>query len=298
MKQWGLVVLIAISLFVMPTSALEMEVSTTIPEYVMDDYLNLTGSYVTTVGSFVDDDSNDFSQGTSRNLTVLLDSLELKPSLDVTMLNGGNPIFRGGSSSDWDYLLWGFDVIKVNGTYTLFYAAGKSPTVATPKDIGIATSTDGISFTKYSLNPVLTRGSHVSIARPVPYFNGTWHLYYTSSDGGDGGSRDRNGDYAYSDDGINWTEYASNPVLPNGNPNTLWDGLLVDVECMLNDNGTYMLYYSGDTGSTNEWQTGLATSTDGVTWSKDPNNPVYSGNPTGWAGGNAKINTIEILKVT
>ena len=298
MKQWGLVIIIAISLFVMPTSALELEVSTTVPEYVLDDYLNLTGSYVTTVGSFVDDDSDDFSMGTRRNLTVLADSLELKPSLDVSMLNGGNPIFRGGSSSDWDYLLWGFDVIKVNGTYTLYYGAGKSPTMATPKDIGMATSTDGISFTKYSSNPVLTRDSHVSVARPVPYYNGSWHMYYTSSDGFDGGSRDRNGDYAYSDDGINWTEYAGNPVLPNGNPDTLWDGLQVDVECILNDNGTYMLYYSGDTGNTNEWHTGLARSTDGVTWSKDPNNPVYSGNPTGWDGGAAKINTIEMANGT
>jgi hypothetical protein len=282
----------------MPTAALELEVSTTIPEYIMVDHLNLTGSYCTTVGSFVDDDPSDFSQGTIRNLTVLADSLELEPSLDVTMLNGGNPVFRGGSSSDWDYLLWGFDMIKVNGIYTLFYAAGRYPNMATAKDIGVATSTDGISFTRYSSNPVLTHGSHVSIARPVPYYNGTWHMYYTSHDGGDMGSRDRNGNYAYSDDGIDWTEYASNPVLPNGDPDSLWDGLVVDTECILNDNGTYMLYYTGDTGSTNQWQTGLATSTDGVTWSKDPNNPVYSGNPGGWDGGNAKINTIEMANGT
>ena len=282
----------------MPTAALEMEVTTTIPEYIMDDYLILTGTYATTADSFVDDDSYNFSLGTSRNLTVLADSLELEPSLDVTMLNGGNPVFRGGTSSDWDYLLWGFDVIKVNGVYTLFYAAGKSPTMSTAKDIGIATSTDGISFTRYSSNPVLTHGSHVSIARPVPYYNGTWHMYYTSNDGGDMALRDRNGDYAYSDDGINWTEYARNPVLPNGDPDNLWDGLLVDVECMLNDNGTYMLYYTGDTGSTNEWQTGLATSTDGVNWTKDPNNPVYSGDRSQWDGGNAKINTIEMANGT
>ena len=94
MKQWGLVVMIAISLLVMPTAALELEVSTTIPEYIMVDYLNLTGSYATTVDGFVDDGSDDFSLGSSRNLTVLADSLELKPSLDVTMLNAGHILGR------------------------------------------------------------------------------------------------------------------------------------------------------------------------------------------------------------
>ncbi|MCK5415394.1 MAG: hypothetical protein KAJ35_08430 [Thermoplasmata archaeon] len=277
-----------------PAASLEITLDTQVPEYVLDDFLNLTGGYTTTVDNFVDDSTTDFIQGTLRNLTVLIDSLELEPSLDVTMLNGGNGVLYGGRSTDWDYVLWSFSIKKVNGTYYLYYCAGPSWGHDSAKDIGLATSTDGISFTKHSSNPVLTHGTHNSVFSPVPYYNGTWHLFYSANDGGEEGTRDIYGNYAYSDDGVNWTDYTNNPVLPNGNPNNVWDGLQAQTECIINDNGTYKLYYTGDTGNTNDWQTGLTTSTDGVTWKKNINNPVYTGNPTGWDKGNAKINSIEM----
>jgi len=73
-------------------------------------------------------------------------------------------ILEAGSRGEWDYYLWGgfvFSIIKKDGTYYLYYQG--SSDYRTEYDetvmwraIGVATSSDGIHFTKYEGNPVLT----------------------------------------------------------------------------------------------------------------------------------------------
>lgn len=73
-------------------------------------------------------------------------------------------ILEAGMEGEWDLYLWGgfaFSVIKKDGTYYLYYQGssdyrtGFDETVMW-RAIGVATSTDGIHFTKYEGNPVLT----------------------------------------------------------------------------------------------------------------------------------------------
>jgi len=74
------------------------------------------------------------------------------------------PIFEAGEAGEWDHFLWGgfaASVVKRDGTYFLYYQGASSYRLAfdeTPcgRAIGVATSKDGINFTKYPGNPVIT----------------------------------------------------------------------------------------------------------------------------------------------
>jgi len=63
-------------------------------------------------------------------------------------------------------------------------------------------------------------------------------------------------------------------VLARGEPGA-WDDAAVAQPSVLFRNGRYHLWYQGFDGDT--WSTGLAHSTDGLTWTKDPRNPVFDG---------------------
>jgi len=87
---------------------------------------------------------------------------------------------------------------------------------------------------------------------------------------------------AYSDDGINWTREATNPVFTKGNPGD-WDGTWVESPAVLYDHetGKYSMWYNGM--DTNSWkvQIGLATSDDGINWSRYSGNPVITNGSSG-----------------
>lgn len=74
------------------------------------------------------------------------------------------PIFEQGTVGDWDYQLWGGfagTAVKHDGTYYLYYqgASGyqlEPDETVTWRTIGVATSPDGVNFTKFDNNPVVT----------------------------------------------------------------------------------------------------------------------------------------------
>jgi predicted GH43/DUF377 family glycosyl hydrolase len=58
-----------------------------------------------------------------------------------------------GAPDSWDTGLWGPSVLKINGTYWMWYSAG-GPVY--PISIGLATSTNGVEWTRVGDYPVLT----------------------------------------------------------------------------------------------------------------------------------------------
>ena len=72
-------------------------------------------------------------------------------------------ILEAGADGDWDYYLWGgfaFSVIKKSDTYYLYYQGSSDYRIQYDETvlwraIGVATSTDGIHFTKYAASPIL-----------------------------------------------------------------------------------------------------------------------------------------------
>jgi predicted GH43/DUF377 family glycosyl hydrolase len=85
--------------------------------------------------------------------------------------------------------------------------------------------------------------------------------------------------YAVSTDCINWFMYSKNPVLQPGNPNAFDSNALFD-PFVIKVGNELRLYYDGYNGSI--WQTGVATSSDGMNWTKYPGNPILTVRPGTW----------------
>lgn len=140
-------------------------------------------------------------------------------------------------------------------------------------------------WVKYANNPVLSPGQNGSWdssymgLNPVIYDCGTYRLFYCA--GSRGYTSEKIG-YAFSLDGKNWTKYAGNPVLTPGEPGS-WESLQLGSGVVIKDGSVYKMWYSGYNGSL--WNTGYATSSDCMSWTKYAGNPVMSvGASNGWEG--------------
>ena len=188
-----------------------------------------------------------------------------------------NPCLIPGASGQWDdawvtiHSIW-----KEGDTYYAYYHGWKSTTQA---QIGLATSTDGITWTKHGSNPVLAFGTagqwdDYNVGNPVVWKEGsTWYMLY-------GGAADAAGNQcvglATSSDGISWTRSGSNPVMSPAGAG--WEvSVTVPGTSITKEDSTYYLYYTGGIrGSLVSMKIGLATSTDLITWTKSGNNPLLS----------------------
>lgn len=126
-----------------------------------------------------------------------------------------NPIIDLGESGEWDdYSVYGSVPFEFNGTHYLFYAGGRNTTK--PKlelSIGVATSSDGINYTKQGI--VFDRSNFSGYYGLAPFsiveVNGTYYLFCTQFKQGSG-RIDYVCCYFTTTDFVNW----SSPVYPSG----------------------------------------------------------------------------------
>ena len=121
----------------------------------------------------------------------------------------------------WDHILWGAaspsTMVKFNGTYFLYYIGAEGDTgepqyEAIHRSLGVATSSDGIHFTKYASNPILmyttTGGAApeegIGSATAIVVGN-TIHLYYGAIRSIGSGFVDIDIRYRMSTDGYHFT---------------------------------------------------------------------------------------------
>lgn len=185
-----------------------------------------------------------------------------------------NPVLRPSESTAFDHAwIYSADVIRSGSTYMMYYCAINEGggNIA----IGLATSSDGITWQKYSGNPILEHGSPGSweaefVDYPRVLFDGeTYHMWYT----GNNGSVNQVG-YASSEDGFNWTKYAGNPVL-SPSASGRWDGESVAVTGVTrHDSLLYMVFMGSEVLPADWTRYGLAVSTDGITWTREVTNPL------------------------
>jgi hypothetical protein len=129
------------------------------------------------------------------------------------------PILAAGEEGDWDHLLWGgfaASVVKKDGTYYLYYqgASGydEGEGTVTWRSIGVATSPDGINFTKYAANPVLTWFPNSNLEEGAVSAGafldetGEVALYYGANSWAGGRSVNADGRLAVSADGFHFTD--------------------------------------------------------------------------------------------
>jgi hypothetical protein len=179
----------------------------------------------------------------------------------------GSPVLPLGSPGEWDDLEAGYaDILFDGATYQMWYSGAH---VTNTYRIGYAISSDGINWDKQGL--VLENGTPgafdgISTWLPEVLFDGTdYKMWYTGniSDGGIG--------YITTTDPASWIRQRTTPVL-TGDPG--WDENRVFGPVVLHKDSLYQMWFGGEQNGI--WQTGYATSADGINWTKHPNNPVLT----------------------
>jgi hypothetical protein len=170
-------------------------------------------------------------------------------------------------------------VLFEGGVFKLWYHGGATSTAGgtySPNEsIGYATSPDGLTWTKYSGNPILSHGTSGSFdleaANPVVFNLGAlglgtgYRMYYTGSATGTSGLSLA---MATSPDGISWTKYAANPIIANARWGGAWGGALIPAD------GVWNLWYGTADGNSG---LNYAYSSDGIGgWADGPSNPVLT----------------------
>lgn len=167
-----------------------------------------------------------------------------------------------------------------------------------------ATSKDGGNWTVDS-TPVLMSGpngswDHSALFAPSVLYNGTGYIMYFRASSGSIYSRSIG--LAFSSDGVHWREYANNPVLKPG-PSAYDSNWIYSADVILWNNSYYMWYAGQEPIPKNQSQIwyfsaiDLATSKDGVHWSKYAGNPVFLGAPDEIQYTTVNVGHPDVLKV-
>ncbi len=217
------------------------------------------------------------------------------PSSAITRYSNITPILSPGPGT-YDIHgggMYGQNVIKDGNTYKMYYSGyGYYDPDSWPYKwrVSLATSSDGITWTKSPFNPIIDVGlsgnwDSDGIHAPSVLKEGSndYKMWYSGI--GSGGNW-RIG-YATSTDGVNWVRYGTSPVLDLGAPGS-YDGVHAYGPNVIKDGGIYKMYYNLHDGA--YVRVGMATSSDGITWTKydgpdvDTNaDPVVDiGSPGAW----------------
>jgi predicted GH43/DUF377 family glycosyl hydrolase len=179
-------------------------------------------------------------------------------------LGNSSPVLNYGSIYQWDsHAVESGPVIKVDNEYRMYYL-GFSDEYGY-WNIGLATSPDGVNWIKYP-DPVLYADPYSEfqiVPNDIIKINDTYNLYYTVRQ------------YPYyeirlatSQDGINFTKFNGNPIMI---ADLNWEDSGVAVPSVIYDNNQYKMIYMNGSGN----GFGMAYSTDGINWAKDPDNPFF-----------------------
>jgi predicted GH43/DUF377 family glycosyl hydrolase len=192
-----------------------------------------------------------------------------------------NPVIRVGGTGSWeDTWVYMHSLIYKDSAFHMWYTGATGDVtdfVPWKEEIGYASSTDGINWTKHPSNPVFkvnTAGnwdySFVD-GSSVLFHEDMFHMWYAGA---------RNTvelwqiGHATSADGISWQRNESNPVMtPSG-----WESPRNQDPNVLFLEDTFHMWYSG--GEIFAWKIGYANSENGVNWIKHPE-PVLTPGPTG-----------------
>ena len=193
-----------------------------------------------------------------------------------------NPLLSRGPAGAFDQLKIGPRAILREGPndWRMWYEGVSAGNKASA---GYATSPDGIHWTKYPGNPIIRTlepwegGPDGRVGEVTPAtvlkVDGLYRMWYHSI----AADMVRRIGYASSLDGISWTKYPKNPILE---PGAFWEwdaGGIGEPEVICVGTEYYM-YYMRTTG---HHGIGLATSPDGINWTKYSGNPVLTAGPRG-----------------
>ncbi|MBK6731571.1 MAG: T9SS type A sorting domain-containing protein [Bacteroidetes bacterium] len=161
------------------------------------------------------------------------------------------PVLQVGSESEWDNgFLEGTSVIWDGAIFKMWYCGYDAIVDGNDTDgkanIGFATSDDGITWTKYAGNPVLSTEMDAwdsyYVQDPHVIYND--EIYYMWYGGNDVEGFGQQVGFATSDDGITWTKSDLNPVLTRGGVDD-WDANTASFPAIIKGEDKYEMWYTG-----------------------------------------------------
>ncbi|MHB1051259.1 MAG: glycoside hydrolase family 130 protein [Bacteroidota bacterium] len=168
-----------------------------------------------------------------------------------------SPLFT--SLGQWDYNMHAGDVIEMNGTYYFYFSCRSSDPYSFT--IGLATSTDGVNWTRFGNSPLITVSQEwekEGVYFPsVIYEDGKFIMMYSNTSV----SSSPAFGMATSTDGKQWNKLEYNPVVINNITNTDWPITEISYPSFKKINGVYRVYYTGFRWTLNypDWSIGYAT---------------------------------------
>lgn len=196
-----------------------------------------------------------------------------------------NPVLTPGQGA-WDSYEVGLGSVLWDGTRFLMWYTGRGSRFDVGA-FGFATSDDGITWTKYSSNPVLRPTAVDQRYMGTPFVVKTsalYNMWYAARGTNDPPtSQVQRILYATSFDGIHWSKYTGVPdvaVQPSPLP-TGWDSGSVFSPSVYYDGSLYGMWYSAFNQTYLASRIGFATSKDAAAWTKLSGNPVLSPGPKG-----------------
>jgi hypothetical protein len=183
-----------------------------------------------------------------------------------------NPILQP-SAGQWDAdAVFTPKVILYDNTIIMFYN-GSVDAFNQPISIGYATSEDGFSFDKEIINSPILEGDGTgfdawSVSLGAVYNNdGQWLLFYAGKSSASTAMENAIGRATATDLNGPWTRL-EDPILEVGSE-TEWDShFIYPQSIILVENEYYLYYWAGNAYPGGTWYLGLATSTNGIDWTK------------------------------
>jgi Putative Ig domain len=189
------------------------------------------------------------------------------------------PSGYSGAGGTYYYKIWYWDssanVYSINALRTADSTDGENwqnDQVLTQDAAKPLVTGDPSNWSAGSYGPV-TILDHPSATNAGPNpFDYTFSMYYDVTTGGQEAVA-----LAFSIDGNHWMRYGSAPVLPHGSAAD-WDSDYASHGTVIKgSDGVWRMWYSGSGPSAGaEHGIGYATSADGINWTKDPGNPIFS----------------------
>jgi len=167
-------------------------------------------------------------------------------------------------------------IVSKDGTLFMWYTSENDE----KRTISVATSLDGISWTRYANNPIIFPDTsnqiicEKNVHDPEVIYNqvlSKFQMWYAvNCEPASTGVPRYWIKYAESNDGYNWTPRQS-PVL---SPLAAWEIEGIANITVWQDNYLYKMIYIGRNTS-GQWKFGYAESFDGLSWTKSPDNPTF-----------------------
>jgi predicted GH43/DUF377 family glycosyl hydrolase len=190
------------------------------------------------------------------------------------------PVLSPGASGSWDSGEVQLGSVIWNGSlYVMWYRGGN--TISDNGAVGLATSPDGITWTKYVGNPVLVSAAfgldQRYLATPFTIKMAlSYNMWYTGQSGVTASSNPSSSIlYATSYDGKSWNKWASAVFSPSSDANA-WDSGSVYAPATTFDGTNFEMWYSAMNRSYTRPQIGFASSADGSTWTRSSTSPLLS----------------------